>query len=405
MDNKNENLEQTQVSRRSFLNGILPVVAGTLAAPAFAAGSSQNVGDKLPDLPDEKLPGLIIREKEPVNLEFPFPAIKDVVIPNNRFFVRTHFPIPTIDASAWQMKIDGEVRNEISVNYEELRNMPSKKIMATIECAGNGRAYLVPKAKGLLWEQGGVGTAEWTGVPLSMFLDKAGLKDSAIEVILQGADQGSVTEEPKTPGSIYFARSLSIQKAKQPEVLIAYQMNGKDLSPEHGFPVRAIIPGWYGMASVKWLTKITATASPYKGYWQTLEYAYWKRKNDLPTLTAVTEVQVKAEIARPMLHEVIAQGKPYRVFGAAWSGESEVTTVEISTDKGVIWQKTILLDKAIPFTWRMWEYNWTVTLPAGKHKIMARATDKDGNKQPMQHDPDRRNYMVNLVQQIEIEVQ
>lgn len=252
---------------------------------------------------------------------------------------------------------------------------------------------------------GGIGNAEWTGVPLSVLLDKVGIKDGTIEIILEGKDQGEVTEEPKSPGTIHFARSLSLAKARQPEVLIAYQMNGKDLSPEHGFPVRAIIPGYYGMASVKWLTRITATASPYEGYWQTLEYAYWKRKDGLPTLTAVTSTQVKSEIARPVLHEIIAAGKPYRIFGAAWAGDSEIQQVEISTDNGITWLIATLLDKAIPFVWSFWEYNWIVSTVPGRYKLLSRAIDKQGNVQPQKHDPDRRNYMINFIESIEIEVE
>lgn len=182
-------------------------------------------------------------------------------------------------------------------------------------------------------------------------------------------------------------------------------MNEKNLSPEHGFPVRAIIPGYYGMASVKWLTRITATASPYEGYWQTLEYAYWKRKNGLPTLTAVTSTQVKSEISRPALHETIPASKLYRVFGAAWTGDTAIAQVEISTDDGSTWQSASLLDKAIPFAWQFWEYNWTAPNKPGRYKIMSRATDKQGNVQPAKHDPDRRNYMVNFIETIEIEVE
>lgn len=406
MGNKNEKQEDSHVTRRTFLNGILPIVAAT-AIPSWATGSPpSNQSNESPTPPDEEnFPGLITREKEPVNLEFPFPTLKDRIIPNHRFFVRTHFPIPKTDTATWQLTIDGEVSKEIKLSYDELITLPSKTVMATIECAGNSRSFLVPKAKGLLWEQGGIGNAEWTGVPLSVLLDKAGIKDGAIEIILEGADKGEVTEEPKSPGTIHFVRSLPITKARQPEVIVAYKMNGKSLSPEHGFPVRAIIPGWYGMASVKWLTRITATNTPYEGYWQTIEYAYWKRKNGLPTLTAVTTTQVKAEIARPVLHEVIPTGKPYRIYGAAWCGDSEVVLVEISTDKGTTWQKATLLDKAIPFAWRLWEYNWLVTNAPGHYKVMARATDKQGNSQPLEHDKDRRNYMVNLIQTIEIEIE
>lgn len=396
MDNKDQ--EKGKLNRRVFLGGVVPMVALAVGAvPSLAAGLPTGQNDQPPPPDDENFPGLITREKDPVNLEFPFPTLKDRIIPNNRFFVRTHFPVPKIEAAAWQLTIDGDVLSEIKINYNDLLKLPAKTVMATIECAGNSRAFLVPKAKGLLWEQGGLGNAEWTGVPLSVLLTKAGIKPGVIEIILEGADEGAITEEPKSPGTIKFARSISITKAMQPEVLLAYKMNGKELSDEHGFPVRAIIPGYYGMASVKWLTRITATATLYEGYWQTLEYAFWKRKNGLPTITAVTSTLVKSEISRPALHEIVPPGKPYRVFGAAWTGDSEVVQVEFSSDEGKTWQKVNLLDKAIPFAWRLWEYNWLAPNVPGNYKLMVRATDKQGNTQPAHHDPDKRNYMVNYI--------
>lgn len=384
--------------RRSFLKGTVPVMA-TAFIPGISLQSNADKGS------EPSFPGLIIREKEPVNFEFPFPMLSKAITANNQFFIRTHFPIPKLQAKEWKMTIGGHVNKEITLTYDELRALPAKKVMATLECAGNGRANLAPKVKGLLWEQGAVGNAEWTGVPLSVLLEKAGIKEGAVEIILEGADKGEVSEEPKSPGAIHFARSLPLNKAMQAEVLIAYQMNGKDLSPEHGFPVRAIIPGWYGMASVKWLTKIVAVDKPFEGYWQTLEYAYWKHTDDQPTLTAVTEVQVKAEIARPALSEVIPGGKKYRVHGAAWCGESDIVKVELSFDEGKTWKPAKLLGKNVKFAWRLWEYDWQVPKGQQRHKLMSRATDSNGNTQPMQHDKDRRTYMVNKIVTVEVESQ
>lgn len=392
--------QQNTINRRAFVGGIIPVLAAA-SVPAWAAKPLQEPAAKARGA----FPGMITREKEPVNLEFPFPTLDGRITPNNQFYIRGHFHIPELDASAWRLTIGGEVKQEVTFTYEDLRRMPSKKVMATLECAGNGRARLAPKVKGLLWEQGAVNNAEWTGVPLSVLLDKAGIKPGTIEIILEGADKGEVTEEPKSPGEIHFARSMPLSKARQAEVIIAYQMNGKDLTAEHGYPVRAIIPGWYGMASVKWLTRIIATAVPFEGYWQTLEYAYWKRKDGQPTLTPVTEMQIKAEIARPALREAVPAGKPYRVYGAAWCGESEVAKVEISTDEGKSWQQAKMLDQPLAFTWRLWEFNWQVPTQAGKQKLIARATDKKGNTQPMEHDKDRRTYMVNKMAPLEVEVQ
>ncbi|AWM37049.1 TMAO/DMSO reductase [Gemmata obscuriglobus] len=345
--------------------------------------------------------GLIIREKEPANLEFPFASLTPVT-PTNEFFVRTHFPIPAISAKDWTLTVDGEVEQELVLTYDDLLRLPSVTAPVLLECAGNGRAQLVPKAKGLLWDTGAVGTAEWTGVPLSAVLEKAGVKKGAVDVILQGADKGEV-DDPKSPGVVHFERSLPLAKAMRPEVFLAYKMNGKDLTPDHGFPVRAIVGGWYGMASVKWLTHVTVTAAPFEGFWQSLEYAYWKRERERPTLTAVTEVQVKAQIARPALSEAVPGGKPYRVFGAAWSGESDVVRVEVSTD-GKTWSEATLLGESVPFAWRLWAFQWNVPEATGQYRVMARATDTKGHTQPVKHDSDRRTYMINFAFAVEVEV-
>ncbi|HEY5086962.1 MAG TPA: sulfite oxidase, partial [Gemmatimonadaceae bacterium] len=348
--------------------------------------------------------GLITRESEPINLEFPFATLDAVITPDDLFYVRNHFPIPRIDAADWRLTIDGEVDRELTLSYDDLRALPAKTVMATLECAGNSRVYLVPKAKGAAWGQGAVSNAEWTGVPLSMLLDRAGVKAAAVEVVLEGADEGEITEEPKSPGVIRFARSLPLAKALKDEVLIAYQMNGQDLSPEHGFPARAVVPGWYGMASVKWLTRVAVSAMPFQGYWQTLEYVTWQRENGFPVLVPLGEAQVKAQIARPAARETVTAGSQYRIHGAAWAGEGAIVRVDVSTDGGVRWNEATLLDCAVPFAWRRWEYVWSVPRKRGRHSLMARAIDQRGNVQPAHRDPDRRNYMINHIVPVEIDV-
>lgn len=384
------------LDRRSFLGGV--ATASLPLAPAPARDGGEDAGHPRP------FPGLIIREQEPLNLESPFPSFGEPLTPTNRFFVRGHFPIPRIDPAAWRLRIEGEVRRALELTYDDLKGLPAKTIAATIECAGNGRAYLIPKAKGLLWGLGAVGNAEWTGVPLSTVLDEAGLKDEAVEVILEGADRGEVAEEPKSPGAIAFERSLPLDKARKPEVLLAYRMNGEDLEPEHGAPVRVIVPGWYGMASVKWLARITVTPTPFRGYWQTIEYAYFGRERGHPTLLPVTVMEVKSAIAQPALHEVIPPGAPYRISGAAWAGESQVAKVEVSADDGATWREATLLGEPIPFSWRLWECEWQAPHKPGRYRLMSRATDDRGRAQPMAHDRDRRAYMISHSVPIEVEV-
>jgi hypothetical protein len=165
------------------------------------------------------------------------------------------------------------------------------------------------------------------------------------------------------------------------------------------------VPGWYGMASVKWLRNIIVSPTPFQGYWQTLEYAYWQRVHGQPTLVPVTEMQVKAEIARPAQYEVLPAGAPYRVFGAAWSGESGVAQVEVSADGGQSWHLANLLGAAVPYTWRFWEYAWPTPTQPGRYHLAARATDQAGHTQPTEHEPNLRTYMVTIIATIEVIVE
>jgi DMSO/TMAO reductase YedYZ molybdopterin-dependent catalytic subunit len=340
-------------------------------------------------------PGLIVRQQEPMNLEFPFSSLDSFVVPTERFYVRNHFAMPQLAAATWSLEVTGAAARPFRIGYEELRRLPSVTRTVTFECAGNNRVALVPRERGVLWGSGAVGNAEWTGVPLAALLERAGLQGTAVEVVLEGADEGAVNEDPRSPGPIHFARGLPIAKARQ-DVLLAYRMNGRDLTPAHGFPVRAVVPGWYGMASVKWLTRIVAVERPFQGFYQTLDYAYWERPAGLPTLRPIGEMDVKASIARPAAFEVIAAGQPYRVHGAAWTGEGDITQVEVSTDGGATWAAARLLGERVPHAWRLWESTWAAPV-AGRHTLMARATDSRGRTQAMRRDLDRRNYMISHV--------
>jgi DMSO/TMAO reductase YedYZ molybdopterin-dependent catalytic subunit len=393
-------LHDGRIGRREFLGG---VAAGAL--PFVISGSLPRIVTAGPAADRAAVaPGLIIREREPPNLEFPLAALESRVTPNHRFFVRCHFPVPKLAAANWNLIVDGHVERELKLTYDELRKLPSKTVTATLECAGNSRAMLVPKAAGVQWQLGAVGTATWTGVPLGAVLEKAGVRAGAVDVVCEGADEGAINDEPKSPGVVSFVRSLPIAKAQRPEVLLAYQMNGADLPAEHGFPLRVVVPGWYGMASVKWLRRITVTDRPFEGYWQTSHYSYWQRAAGSPVMTPVTEMQVKSAIARPASFERVAAGSKYRVFGAAWAGDTDVAKVEVTTDGGQSWQPAKLLDEPVPFTWRLWEYQWSVPAGAGRHSLMSKATDKSGSAQPDKHAPDRRSYMINFTAPVEVVV-
>src|SRR6185295_13103035 len=237
--------------------------------------------------------GLIIRQKEPTNLETPLDQVDSYLTPTELFYIRSHFPAPKLELASYQLRIDGAVRNPFSLSYKQLRDMPSETRVATLECAGNSRVFLIPQVAGAQWELGAVSNAEWTGVPLGALLERAGLAEDACEIVLEGADRGMPKEEPMPPIPISYAWSLPRTKALRSEVLIAYQMNGRELPRDHGFPVRAIVPGHYGMASVKWLTGIQAVREPFHGYWQTSDYAYWAELEGKPVRRPLGEMQLK----------------------------------------------------------------------------------------------------------------
>jgi DMSO/TMAO reductase YedYZ molybdopterin-dependent catalytic subunit len=350
-------------------------------------------------------PGLIVRENEPANLEFPFSSLDRFVVPTERFYVRSHFATPKIDPRSYKLRVEGDVDRPVELSLDELKRLPSQTRPVTFECAGNGRVFLVPKARGVAWQFGAVGNAVWTGVPLAAVLERAGVKSNAVEVILEGADNGTINDDPKSPGPIHFARSLPIAKARQADgVLLAHTMNGADLPTEHGSPLRAVVSGWYGMASVKWLTRIVVVERPFRGFFQTMDYSYFIHEHGIPVLRAVSEMHVKASIARPAHGEVVPVKSTHRISGAAWTGEAEVSKVEVSTDGGRAWHEATLLEKPVRYAWRLWEYLWKTPEQPGWYTLMARATDSRGNTQPAKHDPDRRTYMISHVIPAEIEV-
>ena len=346
--------------------------------------------------------GLIIREKEPTNLETPFDQVDSYLTPTALFYIRSHFAAPRLDVASYQLRIDGAVRNPLSLSYNEIRTIPSETRVATLECAGNSRVFLVPQAGGAQWELGAVGNAEWTGVPLRALLMRAGLEEDACEIVLEGADQGTPKEQPAPPGPISYARSLPRNKATQQEVLIAYRMNGRDLPYDHGFPVRAIVPGHYGMASVKWLTRIHAVREPFRGYWQTSDYGYWDQLDGTPVRRALGEMQVKSEIARPRVYETLAPNQLCTISGAAWAGETEIAEIAVSTDGGQTWAEAQFLDPAQRHAWRRWTFDWHTPNKPGRYALLARAKDASGNVQPEQHDPNFGSYVINHPLPIEV---
>jgi DMSO/TMAO reductase YedYZ molybdopterin-dependent catalytic subunit len=395
-------LKKAELGRRDFLRGALaasaPLVVGAPAsAEEHSADAAKERGVATP-------PGLILREKEPENMEFPFCGLDTFLTSNEKFYIRCHFAVPNLDVKTWRLKVEGAVEKPLEFSYDDIKALPAQKQVTLLECAGNGRGFLVPKATGVGWELGAVGTAEWTGVPVSAVLDKAGVKKDAVEVVFEGADAGAVNADPRSPGKINFARGLPLEKAKKPEVLLAHGMNDAVLPIAHGYPLRLVVPGWYAMASIKWLTRIVVMDKPFQGFYQTTFYTVFQRRNGLPTMVPVTELSVKSAIARPAMFETVPANSAYKMHGAAWTGDSEVTKVEISTNAGRTWSEAKLQDRQVPYAWRFWEYDWKTPVEIGRYTVMSRATDKKGRTQPMERSVDLGSYMICHVLPIDVMV-
>ncbi len=353
---------------------------------------------------DRQAPALVTRQREPDNLESQFSALDGLLTPNASFYVRSHFEAPTVDAAAWRLQIEGSVRRKVELSLAELRAMPSRTHTAVLECAGNGRIFLKPKKEGVQWELGAVGCARWTGVPLAQVLNEAGIEPSAIDVVLEGADSGTPEKADHPKGKVTYSRSLPLTKATQPEVLLAYEMNGEPLTRAHGAPVRAIVPGWYAMASVKWLRRIILVEHRYQGYWQTVDYAYWSARDGLPPeRVPIGDIAVKSAIARPVMNEHIEFGTSVRVFGAAWSSGSPIANVEINFGEGKPWNTATLLEPPCEHAWQRWEYTWKPE-ERGRYVLKSRATDGAGNTQPAEHNKDHGGYIVHHTLPVTVEV-
>ena len=325
-------------------------------------------------------------------METPFDQVDSYLTPTELFYVRSHFQAPRLELASYRLCVDGAVRNPLSLSYQQLRDMPSQTRVAILECARNSRVFLVPQVEGAQWELGAIGNGEWTGVPLHDLLERAGLEDDAVEIVLEGADRGTAKVEPVPPGQISYARSLPRDKALQREVLIAYRMNGRDLPLDHGYPVRAVVPGHYGMASVKWLTRIQAVREPFLGYWQTSDYGYWDYLDGKPVRRPLGEMKLKSQIARPRVYETLAPNQIYEVSGAAWTGETEVTRIMVSTDGGRTWAEAEFIDPALRHSWRRWKFEWLTPSRPGQYTLMAqRPKTPIGNVQPEGHDPHLRH--------------
>jgi DMSO/TMAO reductase YedYZ molybdopterin-dependent catalytic subunit len=332
------------------------------------------------------------------NRGMPLEGLRYDVTPVGMHYLLVHFDVPAVDADAWRLRVGGIVRTALELTLDDLRARPARTLPVTLECAGNGRARLEPRPLSQPWLVEAVGTATWTGTPLAGILAEAGLRDDATEIVFTGADrgvQGDVEHD--------YARSLPVAEAALPEVLLAYEMNGRPLEPQHGFPLRLLVPGWYGMTSVKWLTRIEAVAEPFVGYQQAVAYRYQRVEEDPGE--PVGRIRVRALMIPPGIpdfftrHRLVAAG-PAALSGRAWCGTAPVTSVEVGVDGE--WHAAKLGEPLGEWAWRPWTFDWDAT--PGEHVLTCRATDADGNTQPTEPPWNLQGMGNNLVQEVRVTV-
>ena len=341
--------------------------------------------------------GLVLRSADPLNCETQVSALGgSMVTPNEHFYVRNHFPAPAIDGASWRLEVGGLVRRPLRLAITDLVNLPAQVQTATLECAGNGRAFLAPPVSGEQWELGAVSTAEWTGVRLAEVLDRAGLKSGAHEVVFRAADRAI---DKHSPGAGRFERSLTLDEVHQADVLLAYAMNGQPLPIQHGYPLRVIVPGWYGIAAVKWLTEIEVVGRPFGGYFQTEKYVYeWERDGGLER-EPVRQMRVRSLITEPDADGEVGIG-PLTIRGLAWSGVAPIARVDVSINGGA-WQPARLFGQPSTSSWQRWELQTKVSGP-GRIALRSRATDGAGRTQPEQPEWNRLGYGNNAIQEVSI---
>ncbi|HEY3543149.1 MAG TPA: sulfite oxidase [Gaiellaceae bacterium] len=323
------------------------------------------------------------------NHGFPLELLREPITPVGLHYLLIHFDIPAVDEAAWRLEVGDRAFSLAELRARERRTLP-----VTFECAGNGRALLGgDRAPSQPWLSEAVGTAEWTGTPLAPLLRETGL-DGAAEIVFTAADRGRQGGVEHT-----YERSLTREEALAEDVLLAYEMNGGPLPPQHGYPLRLIVPGWYGMTNVKWLLRIAASDTPFGGWQQTEAYLI----DDVP----VTRILPRALLVPPGIPDFLSRERyadpgRHELRGRAWSGRGEITRVEVSDDDGTTWADAELEEPLGPHAWRGWRFDWQAT--PGEHVLCCRATDSAGNKQPDVGAWNHGGYCNNAVQRVRVKV-
>jgi len=332
------------------------------------------------------------------NRGMPLEALRYDTTPVGLHYLLVHFDIPALDAASWRLLVGGNVEHELSLTLDDIRARPRQALSVTLECAGNGRARLLPRPVSQPWLNEAVGTAEWTGTPLAGVLGEAGLKPDTVELVFTGADHGIEKGYEHD-----YARSLTPADAMRPEVLLAYEMNGRPLEPQHGFPLRLLVPGWYGMTHVKWLMRIEAIREPFDGYQQRVAYWY-KRDADDPG-EPVSRILPRALMIPPGFPDFLTRQRTVErgrveIIGRAWSGHAPIAQVEFGVDGAWI---AASIEKSVgAFAWCRWSATWDAA--PGEHILSCRATDATGNRQPTAQPWNYQGMGNNLIQAVHVRV-
>ncbi|TMK86177.1 MAG: sulfite oxidase [Actinobacteria bacterium] len=334
------------------------------------------------------------------NHGMPLEALRYEITPVGLHYLLIHYDIPAIDPGSWNLTVSGRVRKPLTLSLDDILSRPAVTLPVTMECAGNGRARLSPRPLSQPWLSEAIGTGEWTGISLVGLLSEAEPDVSAAEVVFTGADhgvEGGVEQD--------YARSLPLDEAMKDTVILAYKLNGQLLPPQHGFPLRLVVPGWYGMTSVKWLRSIEVVSEPFRGYQQVRGYRYRQDPDEVGE--PVTRIAPRALMLPPgspefMTRDRVVPRGPCRLEGRAWSGWGPIERVEVTADGGRSWAPARLGSPPGPTAWTPWSFDWTAE--PGSYVLMCRARDATGREQPMMPEWNVGGYANNSVQRVRVTV-
>jgi sulfite dehydrogenase (cytochrome) subunit A len=394
------------LKRRQFLRVLSAATASTLVPPLLRTAHSDAPRDlgQLVRFPQKT--ELILRTDRPPQLETPLRYFREDLTPNEAFYVRWHLEgIPTsVDLRSFRLAIAGEVQKPLALSLTDLRTQfEAVSIVAVNQCSGNSRGFFEPRVPGGQWNNGAMGNARWTGVRLRDLLDRAGVKQGAVDVSFNGLDRPSRSPTPD------FVKALSVDHARDGEVMVAYEMNGEELPMLNGFPLRLVVPGWYATYWVKALNEIQVLPERFRGFWMDKAYRIPTAPGgkELPDhlateTTPVHRMSLRSLFVRPEPGETLTSQTPYEIQGVAFDGGSGLERVEVSTDGGQTWQGAPLDRDLGRYSWRRWRLRWTPPTP-GKHQLQVRALSRAGEQQSTSL-WNRSGYMRNVIEQAEVEV-